>query len=465
MPGAERDRLASSGPPMSGTVEVYGAGAARKPCPRARSVPPSSPQGEATRRIMNVRRSAAVLAAVAVFGTAAAPAAFADDASPSPSKALPSGLYGKSDPKFDGVFRQSYALLAQDTAGVKPADKAVAWLTGQQCASGGFAAYRADAGKPCDSKTMVDSNSTAAAVQALAALGGEDKSLGKTVDKSVAWLKSVQNKDGGWGYNPGLPTDANSTGIVVGALVAAGENPASVKSRDGKSAYDALPKLAMDCGKGGGAFGLADAKSKKLSPNADATAAGVLGSLGKGLVVAPAKKTDDSAPKCAKPDTASQAASNGTGYLLDVLGDNDGHLMSAMPGAKDQPDLGNTADAVLALAAAGQRDQAEKSAKWLAENSAKWAKESGPAAYAQLILAAHAAGMDPRDFGGADLVEQLGAQGPPAQTASDSSSAADSDEKKDENKGISVWWIIGVGMVAGIGIGFLYSANRKKQQL
>ncbi|MEU6989240.1 prenyltransferase/squalene oxidase repeat-containing protein [Streptomyces sp. NPDC046465] len=410
---------------------------------------------------MNVRRSAAVLAAVAVFGSATAPAAFADDKSPSPSAALPSGLYGKTDPKFDGVFRQSYALLAQHTEGVEPAAKAVDWLTGQQCASGGFAPFRADAAKPCDSKTTVDSNSTAAAVQALAALGGQDK----TVDKSVQWLKSVQNKDGGWGYNPGMPSDANSTGIVIGALVAAGENPASAKSKGGKSAYDALPKLAMDCGKDGGAFGLADAKSGKLSPNADATAAGVLGSLGRGLVVAPAKKAASGAPECAKPDTTAQAASNGTGYLLDTLGKTEDHLMSAMPGATDQPDVGNTADAVVALAAAGQQEQAEKSAKWLAKNSAAWAKQSGPAAYAQLVFAANAAGMDPRDFGGADLVKQLNAQGPAPQSAADSASASKSDEKKDDDGGVSVWWIIGVGMVAGIGIGFLYSGNRKKKQL
>lgn len=445
---------------MSGTVEVYGAGAARKPCSQ-RSVPPRSPQGEATRRIMNVRRSAAVLAAVAVFGSAAAPAAFADDASPSPA-ALPSGLYGKTDPKFDGVFRQSYALLAQSMEGVEPAEKAIDWLTGQQCASGGFAAYRADASAPCDSKTAVDSNSTAAAVQALAALGHEEK----TLKKSVEWLKSVQNTDGGWGYNPGLPTDANSTGIVIGALVAAGENPADVKSKDGKSAYDALPKLVMDCDKDGGAFGLADPKSGKLSPNADATAAGVLGSLGRGLVVQPPKDRDATGPKCAKPDTATQAASNGVGYLLDTLGKTDDHLMSSMPGAKDEPDFGNTADAVLALAAADQKERAKKSAEWLAKNSADWAKQSGPAAYAQLVFAANAAGMDARDFGGADLVKQLNATGPAPRSASKSptGSASDSDEKKDDGGGVSVWWIIGVGMVAGIGIGFLYSGNRKKQQ-
>ncbi|MEI5100261.1 terpene cyclase/mutase family protein [Streptomyces sp. PmtG] len=422
---------------------------------------------------MNVRRSAAALAAVAALGTAVAPAALADDASPSPSTALPSGLYGKKDPKFDGVFRQSYALLAQDVTGVKPAAKAVDWLTGQQCGSGGFAAYRADAAEPCDSKTQVDSNSTAAAVQALAALGGEKK----TVDKGIAWLKSVQNQDGGWGYNPGLPSDANSTGIVIGALAAAGEKPASATSQQGKSPLDALARLAMDCAANGGAFGLADATSGQLTPNADATAAGVLGGLGglgKGLVVAAPKKAA-AAPKCAAADSAGQAAANGTGYLLKTLGTS-GHLMSSMPGTDgeaDKPDVGNTADAVVALAAAGQGEQAKKSAGWLAKNSAAWAKQSGPAAYAQLVFAAHAAGLDPRDFGGADLVKQLNATGPtPAKTADaakgdakDKDKAEEkSDEKKDDDgSGISVWWIVGVGLAAGAGIGFLLSGRKKNQ--
>src|SRR5690242_590213 len=131
---------------------------------------------------MNVRRSAALLAATAamattVLGTGSAPVALADDASPSP--VIPGGLYGSADPTYDGVWRQSLALLAQDTVGVKPAAEAVDWLVGQQCGSGAFAAYRADASAKCDGKTPVDTNSTAAAVQALAALGGHDGEVGQ----------------------------------------------------------------------------------------------------------------------------------------------------------------------------------------------------------------------------------------------------------------------------------------------
>ncbi|MGQ4445307.1 hypothetical protein ACN6LI_003857, partial [Streptomyces violaceoruber] len=77
---------------------------------------------------MNVRRrsSAAALAAIAVIGAATAPAVAADPSpSSSPSTTAPSGLYGSTDPQYDGVWRQSLALLAQDTAGVIPSSTAV----------------------------------------------------------------------------------------------------------------------------------------------------------------------------------------------------------------------------------------------------------------------------------------------------------------------------------------------------
>jgi hypothetical protein len=401
---------------------------------------------------MNVRRSAAVLAAVAVIG-AATPAAA--DPSPSPSQAFPSALYGGTDPKYDGVWRQSLALLAQDTVGVKPAAKSVEWLARQQCEDGGFASYRADPATACDAKTMLDTNATSAAVQALTALGGHDDVTGK----AVGWLKSVQNKDGGWGYSPGGASDTNSTSVVIGALAAAGEKPDRVE-KGGKSPYDALLKLALPCGgDGDGAFAFQPDKKGRLAANADATAAGVLGSLGKGMVVEPGKK---SGATCEKAGTPEQAAANGAGYLTAALAKDDGHLMSALAGAEPQPDYGNTADAVVALAAQGDTAQAEKSVRWLEKNSAAWAAQSGPAAYAQLIFAAHATGTNPRDFGGADLVKQLGATGPAPQTAEKTKAA---DEKEDSGSDFfGVWWYVGVCLVAGIGIGFLFTGRKKKQQ-
>ncbi|MEV5331632.1 prenyltransferase/squalene oxidase repeat-containing protein [Streptomyces werraensis] len=405
---------------------------------------------------MNVRRSAAVLAAVAVLG-AAAPAAA--DSSPSPTpQALPSALYGDADPQYDGVWRQSLALLAQHAAGVEPPKAAVGWLAGQQCADGSFAPFRADPSAACDAKTMVDTNQTAAAVQALAALGGHDA----VTDKAVGWLKSVQNKDGGWGYTAGSPSDTNSTSVVVGALAAAGEKPGEVR-KGGRSPYDALLGLELPCaGKGAGAFAYQPEKDGSLTANADATAAGVLGALGRGLLVEPGKGDGAAAGSCVKAATPEQGAANGAAYLAGALAAK-GYLLAATPGAEDQPDVGNTADAVVALAAQGDTAQAEKSYAWLEKNAADWAAQSGPAAYAQLILAAHATGADPRDFGGTDLVKQLQAAGPaaPVKTTKAEDEAGD---EKDSDSPFGVWWFVGVCLVAGIGIGFLISNRAKRQQ-
>ncbi|MFE2437822.1 prenyltransferase/squalene oxidase repeat-containing protein [Streptomyces sp. NPDC059409] len=414
---------------------------------------------------MNVRRrsSAAALAAIAVLGAATAPAVAAD---PSPSaSASPSGLYGTTDPQYDGVWRQSLALLAQDTAGVVPSSKAVKWLTDQQCANGAFAPFRADPAKACDAKTMVDSNSTAAAVQALWAVGGH----GDVVEDALGWLKSVQNEDGGWGYSPGTPSDANSTSVVIGALTATETDPEDVV-KGGKTPYDALLTFALPCAKdkGAGAFAFQPDKDGKLLPNADATAAGVLGSLGKGLVTEAGSGAKSKAATCSDADrpTREQAAANGAAYLADALA-KDGHLVSALGGSADQPDYGNTADAVVALAAQGGADRAAEPLAWLKKNAATWAAESGPAPYPHQIIAAHATGTDPRDFGGTDLVAKLNATGPAPQgtAAEDTATASDEDgAEKDDDSPFGVWWFVGVCLVFGIGIGFLLSNRNKKQQ-
>ncbi|MGW1376357.1 prenyltransferase/squalene oxidase repeat-containing protein [Streptomyces sp. NPDC002446] len=433
---------------------------------------PMAPQAPSTHSVALVaRRAAMALAAAAVLGAAAAPAAFATPAAgPSASpKKLPDGLYGTKDPQYDGVWRQSLALLAQDTVGVRPAASAVDWLVGQQCADGSFTAFRAEPAKPCDAKAMRDTNQTAAAVQALAALGGH----GETVKKAVSWLKSVQNEDGGWSSMAGSASDANSTSVVIGALTAAGEKPESVTSKKGgKTPYEALLTFQLGCAPKEGERGAFTFQLKGAAPNADATAAAVTGALGKGFVVAPADKgadtpvkpltcKDSKQPKAAEPQ---QAADGGAAYLVAQLEANGQHLLSAMPGQEKQPDVGNTADAVVALAAGAHGAAAHKPLQWLEKNAADWAEQSGPAAYAQLVLAAHATGTDPRSFGGTDLVAALNKTGPkPAGTAKPS--AEHTKDAEETDGGISVWWVIGVGLAVGAGIGFLLSGRKKKNEL
>jgi hypothetical protein len=412
---------------------------------------------------MYIRRSAAVLAAVAVIGSSA-PAVAAGSSAPSPSAsaALPAALYGRTDPQYDGVWRQSLALLAQHTAGVRPAAEAVDWLAGQQCASGAFAPFRADPAHPCDAKVMVDTNSTAAAVEALATLGGHDDATGK----AVTWLKSVQNKDGGWGYTPGGASDTNSTSVVIGALTATGNKPGTVL-KDGKSPLDALLELALPCsGDGAGAFAYQPDKEGKLAANADATAAGVVAALGQGLAAEAAPGKGGDAPHCSESGGASpaRAAANGASYLARAVAKS-GYLTSVLPGATDQPDYGNTADTVVALAAQGGAGQAQQPLKWLEQHAGAWARQSGPAAYAQLIFAAHATGADPHAFGGIDLVKELNATGPAprAATAEGTDQATEHSAKSssDSGSGSGTWWFVGACLVAGIGIGFLLSMRNR----
>ncbi|WP_017239059.1 prenyltransferase/squalene oxidase repeat-containing protein [Streptomyces sp. SS] len=413
-----------------------------------------------------VRRGAAAFAAAAVvLGTAAAlPAAAAPSPTPS-TGTLPAGLYGTTDPTYDGVWRQSLAFLAQRATGYQPADQAVDWLLGQQCADGSFASYRAAAATPCDAKTMRDTNATAVAVQALGAVrrqAAAPEKVDQAVKAGTDWLRTVQNKDGGWGYGVGGASDANSTSIVVGALAATGVKPGSYASADGRTPYDALLSFALPCSDkdGAGAFAYQPDKTGKLLANADATAAATLAGLGKGVTAT--KASPEQPPACTdltKP-TAERAALNGASYLAKALAKT-GHLTTPpMPGATDtseKPDVGNTADAVVALAAAGAAKEAKPALEWLEKNSAAWAKQSGPAAYAQLILAARATDTDPREFGTADLVEQLNATGPAPKTP-DTSASSTSD---DEDSGFDIWWIIGIGMVVGVGIGFLVSGRKK----
>lgn len=412
---------------------------------------------------MNVRRSAGALAAVIVIAGAAP--AVAASPSASPSVAIPDGLYGTTDPTYDGVWRQSLALLAQNAVGVEPADKAVAWLAGQQCANGAFAAFRADTAKPCAAKLMVDTNSTAAAVQALATLTATYDS---EVKKAVTWLKSIQNADGGWGYSPGGASDANSTSVVIGALTDAGVTVPNLR-KDGKSPDDALLKLALPCdGTDAGAFAYQPDKKGGLTANADATAAAVLGISGESLT----GSRQDDAPSpagCEKPagSLPEQAGTNGALWLAKAMA-KDGHLTSALPGAKAQPDYGNTADAIVALSTEGLHDQAAAPLHWLESHSKQWAAQSGPAAYAQLVFVATTAkGGDVHDFGGQDLVTLLNATGPTPRSIDEPQTAGPNDGAASDRHGgaLNVAWPVGGALlIAAIAAFVLTARGRKRRQ-
>ncbi len=148
------------------------------------------------------------------------------------------GLFGVQDPTYNGAYRQGLIISALRGAGVKSntsaMTKATNWLLAQQCPSGGFSEDAAL--DPCNGLASnyqgPDSNATALALDGLASVGLLNSSAGK---HAIAWLRSTETAQAGWGFYVGNNTDSNSTAIVAGALHAMGVSPSSSAFAKGKA--------------------------------------------------------------------------------------------------------------------------------------------------------------------------------------------------------------------------------------
>jgi hypothetical protein len=164
------------------------------------------------------------------------------------------GLFGSQDPTYNGAFRQGLALMALSVAGIPASNTTVAqgitWLEQQQCPTGLWEAYRADTATPCPAPnptnfTGPDTNSTALAVEGLAAFGAHP--LQASV---VQHLRLVQSSDGGFPYIAagGQASDPDSTALVIQTLLAEGHNPASASWMvSGSTPYTALASYQLGC--------------------------------------------------------------------------------------------------------------------------------------------------------------------------------------------------------------------------
>jgi hypothetical protein len=87
---------------------------------------------------------------------------------------------------------------------------------------------------------MADSNTTAIVVQALIAAGTTPNQ--EPIAQALSYLTSVMAPDGGFAYAVAEPliADANSTGIVIQALIAAGEDPSSANWGNATAALTAF---------------------------------------------------------------------------------------------------------------------------------------------------------------------------------------------------------------------------------
>jgi hypothetical protein len=324
-------------------------------------------------------------------------------------------LFGTSDPTYDGVYRHSLALIALSATKTKLPASARTWLAMQQCADGGFMAFRENTSAPC-LQGLEDSNSTALAALALSRFNTP------AAKKAGTWLTRHLNADGGIGYYPmgeksdgydPTATDANSTGLTWLALKALKTNAVA---KIGKGPLNALRSIQLACS-GSSSDGAFDySKQENFTANALSTAQAVFALSGVSIFAKSPAGGKNSFPKFACKDgkpverSAQNMAAAGAGYLGRTLKAGNGLLASPWgPGS----DYNTTAWAVIALASSGQgAAQAKNSAQILAANVEKFAYTTEgnvvrPAAAATLILAAQSVGADPKKFGGKNLVALL----------------------------------------------------------
>jgi hypothetical protein len=117
------------------------------------------------------------------------------------------GSYGGS------IFNQALVMLALANAGQAVPRGAVDYLLTHRTEDGAWN-FTGDTAEQSG-----DTNTTALAIQALAATGYETET-----EQTLEYLRGIQNEDGGWPYqNPsdfGTETDANSTALVFEAIKA-----------------------------------------------------------------------------------------------------------------------------------------------------------------------------------------------------------------------------------------------------
>lgn len=121
---------------------------------------------------------------------------------------------------YSNTLGQAFGIIGLKRAGTNPTPASVDFLLAQQCEDGGFSLEFADG-------CVSDPDATSTAVQALAAVGGQDAAVQDAAD----YLEGRQGKDGGVGG--GATTEganANSTGLAATAFAVAGRDDARAQA-------------------------------------------------------------------------------------------------------------------------------------------------------------------------------------------------------------------------------------------
>ncbi|MBW6464961.1 MAG: hypothetical protein K0B06_00465 [Brevefilum sp.] len=287
------------------------------------------------------------------------------------------GIFGDASPQ--NVTDQVWALLGLAAAYAPIPPEAVNWLAAAQLPDGswddGFGSYLDTT--PLGLMAMIASDYRTT----------DDSSITLAMD----FLKTQQQPNGGWQTQWDTSTNANTTGIILQGIIAAGQNPSDPEWTDEDAApYEALLNLQREDGAIGGDF-----------TNAYSTADAILGLAGQPLY--------------------------DLGHLRKI-----GRAFEFIFAAQE-PDggwgsAGQTIDVILAVNAVGWNPNSIVSGgaspvAYLTENIGLYL-ETGPDAIGKAILGVVAAGQNPANFNGTDLVtvlldtfdSQVGAFGSPENT-------------------------------------------------
>jgi len=320
-------------------------------------------QRETELPVLNIARAGQLLTAVAAanqdpyaFGTEALNLVHLINTYYDPN----TGVYGEATP--DNVTHQVWAMLGLASAYASVPQEAVNWLANAQLDDGswddGFGSYL---------------DTTPLAVMALMASGF--KSANDTeILLAIDFFQAHQNPEGGWQTVWDSSTNANTTGMILQGLYAANQNPEDTPwVNEDRSPLTALLALQKENGAIGGDF-----------TNAYSTADAILGLSGQPLY--------------------------DLGHVR-KLGRAFEYLFAAQTADGGWGSVGQTLDVIIAAQSAGwdpyslTRD-GHPPLEYITNNLEMYL-ESGPDAIGKTILGAVAAGENPADFAGADLVSAL----------------------------------------------------------
>lgn len=184
--------------------------------------------------------------------------------------------YDASTGAYDAeqLFADLIAANGALAAGEDLPPKATDHIVANQCGSGGFGYEN---GCPTDA----DTDTTAWAISVLTAAG---RAQAQT-DAARAWLLTQQHRDGGFGFTKDKPTSSDSTGLVLSAIAALDEDAreAPWRQKDGDDPVRALAKLQTSSG--GFSFGAGG------KPNGLSTRQAIVGMAGLAYPVPALKAT------------------------------------------------------------------------------------------------------------------------------------------------------------------------------